>query len=155
MLLWEIQKLIKNLHDECFCEICEKYDVKHMELDILMFLTFAPEYDTAASIAEVRHFAKSHVSGALKALEERGLISKEYMKGNNKTVHLKVTDKASEIISDGKKGMEEYRKIMCRGLSDEDTENLKRYFLICSQNIREYLNEKQNGEVHPRIRITE
>ena len=73
-----------------------------MELDILLFLSNNPLFDTAADIVEVRCLSKSQVSVSIKLLEEKGYLKKKYTKENRKTAHLQVCDLAVPIILDGK-----------------------------------------------------
>ena len=51
--------------------VCEKYQLRQMEYDILMFLYNNPQHNTAADIVRYRKSTKSHVSMSLKVLEEK------------------------------------------------------------------------------------
>lgn len=59
--------------------VCKKYGLTQMEFNILLFLANNPECDTAAQIIRKRAFTKSHVSMSVRSLEERGLLTGEYM----------------------------------------------------------------------------
>lgn len=73
-----------------------------MEFNILLFLANNPEFDTAAQIIKKRAFTKSHVSMSVRSLEERGLLTGEYYGTDRRTIHLKLTDAAAPMVSDGK-----------------------------------------------------
>lgn len=73
-----------------------------MEFNILLFLANNPECDTAARIIKKRAFTKSHVSMSVRSLEERGLLTGEYYGTDRRTIHLKLTDAAAPMVSDGK-----------------------------------------------------
>lgn len=99
-----------------------------MEYEILMFLHDYPEYDTATDIVGVRKLTKSHVSSALKSLKEKGLLEKFYSKSNKKTVYLRVTSRAEEILSAGEKAEHTFRQRIFFGFCDEEIEQCKDFF---------------------------
>ena len=78
--------------------VCEKYRLRQMEYDILMFLYNNPQHNTAADIVRYRKSTKSHVSMSLKVLEEKGLIERRIDKDNKKRVEIYLLDSADDII---------------------------------------------------------
>ena len=80
--------------------VCEKYQLRQMEYDILMFLYNNPQHNTAADIVRYRKSTKSHVSMSLKVLEEKGLIERRIDKDNKKRVEIYILDSADDIIKD-------------------------------------------------------
>ena len=77
MHFWDQHKNITLYYEALTKSICDKYDLKQMEYDILMFLHFYPQYNKAADIVKIRKSTKSHVSTSLKVLEQKGLIEKK------------------------------------------------------------------------------
>ena len=139
---WEYQNAIKALYSKCIEEVCVKHRITRMELDILLFLTNNPRYDTAAEIVEIRYLSKSQVSASIKALEKRSFLKKEYARDNRKTAHLKICEKAGNIIEDGKQAQEKFVEIMLAGLSKEEEESIRQYFKHIWKNINSYLKEE-------------
>ena len=84
MNFWDHHKAITCYYELLMSSVCQKYQLRQMEYDILMFLHHNPQYHTAADIVRVRNSTKSHVSTSLKVLEERGLIEKKVADGNKK-----------------------------------------------------------------------
>ena len=84
MVCWEKQKKIKALYERYAKPVREKYGLTQMEYSILLFLYRNPSYDTATSIVRTGQYTKSHVSSAIKGLEERGLVKGEYLHNNIK-----------------------------------------------------------------------
>ena len=80
--------------------VCEKYQLRQMEYDILMFLYNNPQHNTAADIVRYRKSTKSHVSMSLKVLEEKGLIERRIDKDNKKRVEIYLLDSADDIIKE-------------------------------------------------------
>lgn len=140
--LWEHQNAIKTFYSRCVEKVCLRHQITRMELDILLFLANNPCFDTATDIVEIRYLSKSQVSVSVKLLEERGYLRKEYIEGNRKTAHLKICDAASDIIADGKAAQENFFSIMFKGLGQEETEYIRKYFEHIWKNINEYLKEE-------------
>lgn len=86
----EQQNAVKTLYSEFVSPVCAKYGLTRIELDILLFLANNTHYDTATDIVEVRFLAKSQVSAAIKNLEARGCLRREYQLENRKTAHLRL-----------------------------------------------------------------
>ena len=103
----------------------EKYNLNRAELDVLLFLANNPGYDTATDIVEYRGLVKSHVSTAVAKLEERGFLTRSFQNGNRRTVHLTLTEAAAPIVEEGRRGQQEYVKILHKGISDEEMDLLK------------------------------
>lgn len=76
MHFWDHHKNITLYYELLTKSVCDKYDLKQMEYDTLMFLYYYPQFNTAADIVKIRKSTKSHVSTSLKVLEEKGLIEK-------------------------------------------------------------------------------
>lgn len=81
--------------------VCEKYQLRQLEYDILMFIYNNPAYNTAADIVRIRKSTKSHVSTSLKVLEDRGFIERRVNKDNKKHVTIHLLQLANEVIEDG------------------------------------------------------
>ena len=103
--------------------VCEKYQLRQMEYDILMFLYNNPQHNTAADIVRYRKSTKSHVSMSLKVLEE----------DNKKRVEIYILDSADDIIKDGIRVQKQFAKDMFNGLTDDEIALCKQIFKkICN-----------------------
>ena len=140
---WEYQNAIKALYSKCIEKICVKHKITRMELDILLFLANNPCFDTATEIVEIRYLSKSQVSAAVKLLEKRGYLRKEYTVDNRKTAHLKICEAASLIVFDGKQAQEKFVEIMLQGLSEDEEACIRQYFEHIWKNINCYLKEEK------------
>ena len=104
--------------------VCEKYQLRQMEYDILMFLYNNPQHSTAADIVRYRKSTKSHVSMSLKVLED---------KDNKKRVEIYILDSADDIIKDGIRVQKQFAKDMFNGLTDDEIALCKQIFKkICN-----------------------
>lgn len=140
--LWEYQNAIKALYTNCVETVCEKHQITRIELDILLFLVNNPHFDTATKIIEIRYLSKSQVSASIKRLEKCGYLKKEYARDNRKTAHLKVCEKALDIVVDGKKAQKRFVEIMLQGFSEDEKECMKHSFEHIWKNINSYLKEE-------------
>jgi len=145
MFYWEKQKKIKTLYEQYTRPVRLKYGLTQMEYSILMFLHRNPGCDTAASIVSTRQFTKSHVSAALKALEERGLVTKEYQGGNKKTVHLRLSGKAQYIIVDSADAGSRYISCLFTDFSEDEMRQIGDYFERICSNAEAELNALERG----------
>ena len=146
MAYWEKQRKIKALYELYTKPVREKYSLTQMEYSILLFLHRNSACDTASSIVRTGQFTKSHVSAAIKALEERGLITGEHEGNNNKTIHLRLTDMAEKILQEAADATERYKKRLFTGFSGEELHQMRNYFgRICenAENELKYLEEEK------------
>lgn len=137
--MWEHQNAIKTLYGKCVGDVCEKYGITRIEIDILLFLANNPVFDTATDIIEVRYLSKSQVSAAIKHMEVCGYLRKEYAQGNRKTAHLRICDAAAKIVADGQAAQKIFFDIMMEGIAPEEMDGMKRCMDRVFENINRYL----------------
>ena len=65
----------KELYQTILAPVCDKYDMTHTEMVILLFLASNPHLNTATDIVKGRRMTKSLVSMSLRSLQERGYNS--------------------------------------------------------------------------------
>ena len=146
MHFWDEHKTITRYYEMKVSGVCEKYQLRQLEYDILMFLYNNPEYNTAADIVRVRKSTKSHVSTSLKVLENRGFIERRVDKDNKKRVTIHLLQMANEVIEDGIWAQKEFAQDMFEGLSEEEIRVFMNVFQKVYDNAeRMILNEKKVG----------
>lgn len=129
MYFWDQYKTITLYYEMLTAPTCDKYNLKKMEYDILMFLYHNPEYNTAADIVRIRKSTKSHVSTALKVLEDRGYITKKINKNNKKRVELFLEDSANEIVKEGLNVQNQFAHDMLQDLTQDEIKVCKKRYL--------------------------
>ena len=142
MHFWDQHKTITRYYEILMSSVCEKYQLKHLEYDILMFLHNNPQYRTAADIVRVRKSTKSHVSTSLKTLEDRSLIAKKTDPVNKKHIELDLLEPANEIVRDGLLAQRQFAEQVLRGLTPEDIAVCKRVFQQVCSNAEECIKQK-------------
>ncbi|MCI7812377.1 MAG: MarR family transcriptional regulator [Lachnospiraceae bacterium] len=136
---WNSMHLAKKLYDRKLEPVCEKYQMARMELDILLFLSKNPGFDTATDIVDRKRFAKSHVSLSLKTLEERGYIQRVCYPENRKTVHLKLLPEAALIVQSGQEAQREFMKAAFGTFGEQEWREIGVMFEKIAENIRREL----------------
>ncbi len=120
MIFWEKRKAVTALYEKKTKVICDRYQLTQMEYDILMFLHNNPAYTTATDIVSIRRLTKSHVSSALKMLEEKGYIRRYYELNNSKTVHIEVLESAKGILQEGYRVQKDFLDTLFFGFSEDE-----------------------------------
>lgn len=137
---------VEELYVNMVSPVCEKHRLTYMEFTVLLFLVNNPQYDTATQIVKYRHLAKSHVSVSIRSLQERGLIVGEHKGGNHRSIHLSVTDKATEIIRDGHAAQCKFCEIIFAGFTKNQIEKIQEFTEHVNRNIKDYANHE--GDVY-------
>lgn len=146
MHFWDQHKTITRYYEWLMSSVCEKYQIRQMEYDILMFLYNNPQFNTAADIVKVRKSTKSHVSTSLKVLEDRGLIVKKTAADNKKHIEIFLSASANEIVQDGAKAQKQFASRMLCGLSETEITQCKQAFQKICKNAEECMNKE--GMLH-------
>ena len=147
MYFWDEHRGITRYYEILMSSVCEKYQLRQMEYDILMFLYNNPQHNTAADIVRYRKSTKSHVSTSLKVLEEKGLIERRIDKDNKKRVEIYILDSADDIIKDGISVQKQFAKDMLNGLTADEIILCRQIFKKIYNNAEECIKAvNKNGE---------
>lgn len=128
--------LIKHLYDRHMENVVETYDIKRIELDILLFLANNPGYDTASDIIHRRGLAKSHVSTSIKHLIEKELIYTDKKESDKKKIHLHLCPCANQIIEDGREAQKQFYYVLMKDFTKEEVATLKKLFKKMEYNMQ-------------------
>ena len=128
----------EKVYTQFLSPVCGKYGLTYMELTVLLFLANNPELDTASHIVRCRNLTKSHVSLSVRSLSDKGLLTGTYQAGDRRTIHLKPTQKASEIIADGRAAQRDFMEVVISGISPEELKVLSSLMEKMDRNISDY-----------------
>ncbi len=126
----------QDLYERTVMPVCREYGLTYMEFTVLMFLHNNPQYDTAAQIVKIRKLTKSHVSISIKGLQARGLVRGFYFPGNQKTLHLQITEAAKHIVEAGLAAQREFGAILVRGFTPEEVAQLQHLIDKLNNNLK-------------------
>lgn len=121
--------------------IIQEYDLRPVELDILVFLRKEKNVDTAKGIIERKHLSKAHISKSIENLRLRGFIQITEDEKDHRILHISLTDKSNEVICKVNEVYAECKDIMQNGISSDELEVLKRVISKMNENINHELGE--------------
>ncbi len=143
MVFWERQKTVASLYDQIVKPVCARFGLTRLEFDILMFLHNNPQFTTAADIVRIRKFAKSNVSTSLKALEERGLISRAHSEYDQKSNVIALLAASAPIVSEGEDAQQRFGRTLFEGFSEDELQLCKTLFDRVCDNAEKAMGECQ------------
>lgn len=130
---------LKKLFAKKYEPIIEKYDLRPVEIDILVFLYKQKNADTAKDIIQRKHLSKAHVSKSVDNLRERGFIKITEDEEDRRILHICLTEESDDVVEMALSVLKECRDIMQSGVSREDIETTKRVLHIMAENISKEL----------------
>lgn len=128
---------IGKVYNDFRDELCEVFNLKRIEIDILGFLNNYPELDTASDIVNMRSLAKSNVSQALEWLEAKDYIVTAKDTIDKRKIHIKLTDEARRITSRIEKMQDKYMDTILKNFSYEDKVKFKHFITKINENLSE------------------
>lgn len=123
--------------DNLFYKVSKKTDLAVNEIRLLLFLHQNKELDIASEIVENLMISKSHVSYTVEKLKNKGYIIKVQDEKDKKKFHLKLTEKADNILKIIKSEQNKLNDISFKDI----TENEKKQFI---QTFNKILNNTKN-----------
>lgn len=113
-----------EIYDE-YCEpVCKEYNIPHISLEILCFLSEYPEHFTAKDICSIKMIKPSLVSLHVEKLVKSGYLVREAVNGDRRKVKLVCTEKAKAVTAACKEVREKCFTLMTEGISDEEMKQL-------------------------------
>lgn len=109
------QKLARSYGNVCK-PLCHRLNLPQTAFDILMFLGNNPEYQTARDIVEIRHIKANLVSVNVERLVQEGYLTRSPAPGDRRKTLLLCTEKAQDIISQGRQLQENYFASLFQGV---------------------------------------
>lgn len=127
----------QNLYERMVMPVCKAHGLTYMEFTVLMFLANNPQYDTAAQISKIRQLSKSHVSISLRGLQTRGFVEGQYFPGNQKVLHLRLTEQAQTVVTQGREAQKEFGAKLIRGFTPEEVDQLQSLINRIHENMKQ------------------
>ena len=137
MTFLEDIQVLKKAMDNLFYKVSKKTDLAVNEIRLLLFLHQNKELDIASEIVENLMISKSHVSYTVEKLKNKGYIIKVQDEKDKKKFHLKLTEKADNILKIIKSEQNKINDISYKDI----TENEKKQFI---QTLKKILNNTKN-----------
>ena len=125
---------------------CDSLGLNLLELNILNFLFYNPEKNTASDIVEYRMLPKANVSKGIDSLVRKGYVRREEDASDRRRTNLYLLSAAEPITQtiDGVRA--EYFEKLFNGFTDYEQQE---YFRLCKMihgNVRRLLKEENKGK---------
>lgn len=137
MTFLEDIQVLKKAMDNLFYKVSKRTDLAVNEIRLLLFLHQNKELDIASEIVENLMISKLHVSYTVEKLKNKGYIIKVQDEKDKKKFHLKLTEKADNILKIIKSEQNKLNDISFKDI----TENEKKQFI---QTFNKILNNTKN-----------
>ncbi len=111
---------MRKLLDKKSEVLAQKYGVRNVELEILLFLYHSPCGDTAKDIVEEKNLSKAHISKSVDNLRAKGFVILTEDKNDRRKRHIELTEKAVEAAKDMLEVHNECRRIVMRYVTDDE-----------------------------------
>lgn len=130
----------KKLQDDRFDEITTKYDLRKIDIEIMMYLDSCGDNDTARDIAAAQRFTKGHISQSNKRLFEKGYITAVKDQKDQRVSHLSLTNKAKKILNELYDVRRKIFDVAFEGVTDEELKVVKKVCLVVNSNMESGIN---------------
>lgn len=137
----QLKKLIGKKVEPLIAE----YDLRLVELDILVFLSKEKGRNTAREIMQKKHLSKAHISKSIDNMRVRGFIKICEDKEDHRILHIILTKKSEEVIKKAEKIYENCEEIIQKGITDEEIEVVNSIIQKINYNINKELEQSNNN----------
>ena len=100
--------------------LVQKYGVRNVELEILLFLYHSPCGDTAKDIVEEKNLSKAHISKSVDNLRAKGFVVLTEDENDRRKRHIELTQKAEEAAKEMLEIHNDCRRIIMRYVTEEE-----------------------------------
>ena len=125
---------------------CGSLGLNLLELNILNFLFYNPEKNTASDIVEYRMLPKANVSKGIDSLVRKGYVRREEDASDRRRTNLYLLSAAEPITQAIDSVRTEYFEKLFNGFTDYEQQE---YFRLCKMihgNVRRLLKEENKGK---------
>ena len=100
--------------------LVQKYGVRNVELEILLFLYHSPCGDTAKDIVEEKNLSKAHISKSVDNLRAKGFVVLTEDENDRRKRHIELTQKAEEAAKEMLEVHNDCKRIIMRYVTEEE-----------------------------------
>ncbi len=123
----------RKLNERKLEKVMKKYDLRKIDMDIIICLATYKDMRTAKDIASMEMFTKGHISQSIKRLKERGYITVSQDENDMRMQNLQVSESTKSIIEEISAIKDELEKTVFDGVTEKELETMKEVFRkICS-----------------------
>lgn len=127
----------RKFYEKKFEVFMDQYDLRKIDVEILTYLYFCGEHNTASDIQKLGLFTKGHISQSLERLSKAQLVHTEHDTHDRRIVHISIGEKAVPIVQEARQLKREIFEQAFRGITDEEKKVLDEVALKVWNNIAE------------------
>ena len=114
------QKKFMYLYESYCIPVCKKYQLNQSDLDMILFLSNNPSYNTARDVCEIRGMKKGIVSVTTERLVKQGYLIRENDSADRRIQRLYLTKRCQEIVTEGKQMQRHFLEAITSELTEEE-----------------------------------
>ena len=121
--------------------LVQKYGVRNVELEILLFLYHSPCGDTAKDIVEQKNLSKAHISKSVDNLRAKGFVVLTEDDNDRRKRHIELTQKAEEAAKEMLEVHNDCKRIIMRYVTEEEKAVMDRVMQKMLRSLNEEIQE--------------
>jgi len=129
----------KNMIESRVADICIKYGIKHVDTEILLYVSHCPQADTASDIQKFLSINKGYLSQRLDGLCKKGYMRAVPDREDRRYVHYPLEEKSEQLVGELNRIREETNAMLFRGVTEEELAVLRRICAKIDKNIQDML----------------
>lgn len=130
-------KVFNKAYSAKITECAKKFGLTKVELDILLFLSNNPDYNTAKDISTYRSITKSHVSKSIENLLEINYIKTKPSENDKRRIEIFLLPNSHKAVKAGRQLQDSFMEKILKNITDEEKIFLKNIFERIIKNLNE------------------
>lgn len=118
-------------------ELMQASGLRHVELEILFYLSYSGASDTARDISEAKHLSKAHISKSVDNLRRTGCITMAEDPADRRCLHLGLTEKGEDLAARYETVMGGVVERMMSGVTPEERAGMQSVLTKIRRNLDE------------------
>lgn len=110
----------KRMNERKLEKIMQKYDLRRIDVEIMIYLKSCGVRDTAKDIAATGMFTKGHISQSVKRMREMGYVNIVPDNSDMRVQHLSLTKGADRVLKDMLAVKQEIEQCVFAGVTEEE-----------------------------------
>ena len=109
----------KRMIENVYKDIREKYSLKQVEVEVLLYLGQMPDL-SSTDLAKELSLQKGHISVAMFSLCKKGFLQSEQSQEDRRYVHFRITDEGQKVKEEIERIKDSINHKILEGFSEED-----------------------------------
>lgn len=135
-----------RLYEQILEERCSEFGLSILELNILNFLFFNSDKNTASDIVEYRMLPKANVSKGIDGLVRKGYVRREENKSDRRVINLYMLPAAEAISQAIQCARDEYFEKLFSGFTSDEQQEYFRLGEMVNSNVRRLLKQENKDK---------